>query len=245
MLFKKGDSVKVKKNVSIPDMEEFDFTDWQGRIIDFIESDEQKGEFLLEVEWDSITLKNMPSEYIEKNLDEGYDIETMIFEQEDVEKTKVRDKVQDRFAILKSIEIPLDDEEKFISKILDTKKLDVSVPNLRKFLVYIKSEITYPCILAGIESMGDFGWEEKYEFGYGSKKEYEALQKTKPSLQDEFELLDFIDEDIAAWHTIPVKVKRLSDNKIFTLCLDGLKPVYEASHNFKILDAFVVWFVNY
>jgi hypothetical protein len=29
------------------------------------------------------------------------------------------------------------------------------------------------------------------------------------------------------------------------LCLDGLKPVYEASHNFKILDAFVVWFVNY
>ena len=43
-MFSKGDSVKVNKGVSIPDLEEFDFTDWQGRIIKFIESDEVKGE---------------------------------------------------------------------------------------------------------------------------------------------------------------------------------------------------------
>ena len=106
-MFSKGDSVKVNKGVSIPDLEEFDFTDWQGRIINFIESDEVKGEYLLEVEWDSITLRNMPQDYIQQCEDEGYDIETFIFEKDNVTKTKARDKVQDRIAALNEINYPL------------------------------------------------------------------------------------------------------------------------------------------
>ena len=244
-MFSKGDSVKVNKGVSIPDLEEFDFTDWQGRIINFIESDEVKGEYLLEVEWDSITLRNMPQDYIQQCEDEGYDIETFIFEKEGVTKTKARDKAQDRIAALNEMSSPLDDDDKNIAEILGTQKIDVNKPNLRKFLTHIKKNITYPCILAGIESMGDFDWEEKFQFGYGSNKEYENLRKTNPSLKDEFELLEFLDKEIDAYETIPVKVRRISDKKQFILCLDGLKPVDEASDNYAIIDEFVVWFVNY
>jgi hypothetical protein len=34
-----------------------------------------------------------------------------------------------------------------------------------------------------------FGWEEFYNFGPGSKKEYQKLKKKYPSFRDDYELL--------------------------------------------------------
>jgi hypothetical protein len=258
-MFKKGDTVKIKKGISLPDMEAFDMTDWQGKIVGFVESDDEKGVYLLEIELDSITLKNMSAEYIQKNIDEGFDFDTMILSKEDVEKAGARDKAIDRINVLKSINAKFldesegddddeeywDDDDEMVAEILGARKIGLNVPNLEKYMTYIKKEITFPCILEGIESMGDFGWEEKFQFGYGTKTEYEAIRKKSPSLKDQFELLEFLDKEIADWNTIPVKVKRLSDNKIFELCLDGLKPIDTKSHNYKVIDTFVVWFVNH
>jgi hypothetical protein len=256
-MFKKGDTVKIKKGISIPDLEAFDMTDWQGKIVGFVESDDEKGVYLLEIELDSITLKNMSAEYIQKNIDEGFDFDTMILSKEDVEKAGARDKAIDRINVLKSIKAKFldesegddeeywDDDDEMVSEILETRKIDVNVSNLKKYLTYIKKEITFPCILEGIESMGDFGWEEKFDFGYGTEAQYEATRKNMPSLKDQFELVEFLDSQIARWDTIPIKAKRVSDNKIFELCLDGLKPVDTKSHNYNVIDTFVVWFVNH
>ncbi|MEW6730616.1 MAG: SEC-C metal-binding domain-containing protein [Acidobacteriota bacterium] len=128
-----------------------------------------------------------------------------------------------------------------IEAILGTKRLDVTKKTIKTYLTYLKQNITLPCELTGIE---DFDWEERYVFGYGSKKEYEELKKTHPSYTDEYNLLSFQD-DIDVDTGILVKVQRISDKKQFTLPLADLEATNEQSHNYQLLDDYSVWFVNY
>jgi hypothetical protein len=93
--------------------------------------------------------------------------------------------------------------------------------------------------------MGIFGWEEKFDFGYGTKAEYDALHKTHPSVNDKYELLSFVENDIDTYKAIRVKVLRLSDKKQFVINLDELTPVDEKGENYAILKPFIIWAVNY
>ena len=61
--FKIGDSVMVKKGGIDPDYGN-DIGGWQGRIC---EIDDNTKKPLVSIEWDSITLKNMPHQLIEKS----------------------------------------------------------------------------------------------------------------------------------------------------------------------------------
>ncbi len=135
----------------------------------------------------------------------------------------------------------LDEQAKRIARILassDVKEdsLWKSSKTVKKYLQYLKENIEFPCIVTGIE---DFPWEEKYVFGYGSKKEYERLKKNNPSYKDTFEIIRFkkdVDEQIL------VKVKRRSDNKEFVVELDWLKATDKKSKNYQLLDDYVVWY---
>ncbi len=248
MLFK-GDIVRVKTGISIPDLEAFDLSGWQGKVIAFVESEETKGEYNIEVKWDEVTLKNMPQAYIQLNIDEDYDVETFIFDKEDIERIKQVDtKLEEKLKALNIVQAnpsSIDNVEKFIKKVIESNDLKVTSIKIKTFLEFIKNELAMPCILAGIESMGDFGWEERFQFGYGSKAEHREMRKKYPSLDDEFEIIEFLENKIEQYLTIPVKVKRLSDNKIFSLKLDELKPVDDNSKNYAIIDSFVTWIVNY
>jgi hypothetical protein len=51
------------------------------------------------------------------------------------------------------------------------------------------TDIVITCELTGIE---DFRWEEFYILEPGDKKEYEELKKTKPSYQDVYKLVWFV-----------------------------------------------------
>jgi len=82
-------------------------------------------------------------------------------------------------------------QEKRIIAILGTKKLDVTRKTLTTYLKYLKNNVEIPCQLTGIE---DFEWEEPYVFGFGSKREYEELEKTQPSYKDKFNLIKFVDD---------------------------------------------------
>lgn len=270
-MLKKGHSVKVNKGVTIPDMEEFDITNWQGRIIDFVEED---GEHLIEIEWDSITLNNMPVAYIQKNMDEGFDFESIVLSQTDVQKTTDRDTVLETKATFNTVkyrverenrvllEIPLrkeensndeiddddeiDNDDALYQEILASKHIKVDTINLKKYYNYIIQRIIFPCMLTGIESMGyDFGWEERYDFGYGSQKERDAYRKNNPSYTDTFELLEFLHREIKDYGAIPVRVRRVDDHKFFILRLDELKAEDETSDNYTLLNDFSIWAVNY
>lgn len=254
MKFKKGDNVRIKQAITVEGFETIDFVGWQGWVTEYDDDDE-----LLEVnvEWDTITLKAMSPEYIRQNLDEDFDFDAMFVAENVLEKASKRDKISDRIKVIKEILTTFDDDEEefdddefddddvFYSELFESKNIKVNSKNLRKYLAYIKECIEMPCILTGIESMGTFGWEERFDFGGGTKAEHDILRKTQPSYRDEYELLGFMEKDIEDYMAIRVKVKRLSDKKQFIIGLDELKPVDKTSENYAIIDPFVVWYVNY
>jgi hypothetical protein len=132
-------------------------------------------------------------------------------------------------------------QDRRIVGILGTKKLDVTRKTLSTYLKYLKNHVEIPCQLTGIE---DFEWEEAYVFGFGSKREYEELRKTKPSYTDKFNLIDFINDIDDEYDGIFVNVQRLSDKKKFVLPLADLKSTDKKSKNYQLLDDYSVWFVN-
>jgi hypothetical protein len=132
-------------------------------------------------------------------------------------------------------------QERRIARILGGRKaLEVSRKTMKTYRDYLRKNLELPCHLTGIE---DFPWEERYVFGFGSKAEYEKLKKTNPSYTDTFELLNL--GEIYAGSGILVRVKRVSDKKEFELPLADLKAKDKRSKNYKLLDDYSVWFVNY
>jgi len=53
-----------------------------------------------------------------------------------------------------------------IKAVFNTQEiLRVTGETLHRYFEYLKENLTCPCILTGIESMGYFSWEERYSFG--------------------------------------------------------------------------------
>jgi uncharacterized protein YodC (DUF2158 family) len=67
MLFNVGDSVKVKEGIMCPDDDSVCIGGWQGRISD------TGDDGIVEIFWDSVTLRQMPDEYIRQSEAEGLD----------------------------------------------------------------------------------------------------------------------------------------------------------------------------
>jgi len=83
-----GNSIKVKAGIACPDDESYDISGWQGRILSIDED-------LFEIEWDSITLSQMPEEFIINSVDEDLDYTTMWLELEEIDISLPRDKKED------------------------------------------------------------------------------------------------------------------------------------------------------
>ncbi len=85
---KLGDHVVVKNNINDPDLE-IDIGGWQGRVVEVEHNS-------ICIEWDSITLKCMPAEVIEKCEEMNWDWEKIYLDKEEVELTNARDTKEDR-----------------------------------------------------------------------------------------------------------------------------------------------------
>ena len=79
--------------------------------------------------------------------------------------------------------------------------------------------------------------------GMAAKAEYEHLKKTQPSYTDVFHFLDF-DKEIDEGYGLLANVKRVDDNRNFTLPLADLEDRNEKSSNYQLVDDYCVWFVN-
>jgi hypothetical protein len=132
-------------------------------------------------------------------------------------------------------------QETRIEQILGEDYLNVSDESLEMYRSYLQKNIVIPCELTGIE---DFRWEEFYILGLGDKKEYEELKKTRPSYQDVYTFISF-DDQIEDVYGLMVKVKRISDRKHFVLPLADLKETDKKSPNYRLIDDYAVWHVNY
>jgi hypothetical protein len=135
----------------------------------------------------------------------------------------------------------IDPQDQRISAIFGGKIPDVTEDSLAAYLAYLKVHLTWPCQLTGIE---DFDWEEYYILGPGDEREYERLKQTRPSYRDRFNLIS-LDEEPDEGAGILAKVRRVSDKKRFTLPLAEVKATERKSPNYRLLDDYSVWFVNY
>ncbi len=138
-------------------------------------------------------------------------------------------------------QIHLEIFEQQLEEILGTRKLEVTINNLKKYLKYLKENIEYPCVVTG---MDEFEWEEYYTIGPGSKKEYQKLKKTQPSHTDKFNILK-LNDTLDDKYGILADVQRGSDQRKFTLPLAELESVVEDSLNSELLENYSMWFFSY
>ena len=122
---------------------------------------------------------------------------------------------------------------------------EVTEANLEHYFGWIKHKLTFPLILTGIESMGYFSWEERYEFGYGNQKDYERLKKERGSYKESYELKTLDNAKIEEDWDILVPVVRVSDKRRFTIPLSELQAADENSENYQLLNDYTVWYVNW
>ena len=166
-----GDSIKVKPGILCPDNESYNLSGWEGRIIGIDQG-------LIEIEWDSITLSQMPKEFIQESIDEGIEYKCMILGESEIEITKPRDKqedVQKKQDIIR-FNYSFEGEEARIKKILNNEDISVNANNLETYYKYLRDNLEKPCVLTGME---DFSWEEPYLIGGWSKKEYNEHQERR------------------------------------------------------------------
>ena len=128
-----------------------------------------------------------------------------------------------------------------IEAILGEDNLDVSDESLILYRSYLQKSIVKPCEL---KCSGQCEWENYYIFGLGDKKEYEELRKSRPSCKDIFMFMSF-DTFIDDTAGLMVKVKRVSDRKQFVMPLADLEATDEKSSNYKLIDDYAYWYVNY
>ena len=139
----------------------------------------------------------------------------------------------------------IEEQEKRIGEIIgvdsDGELLWVNDDTLTIYGEYLQKNLEMPCYLTGIE---DFSWEERYVFGYMSKKEHNDLRKTNPSYLDTYKLIELI-TDFNMWSEIGANVQRMEDGKKFELSLSELEATDRLSKNYQLLDDYSCWFWNH
>lgn len=98
---KVGDSVRVKEGIACPDMQDLVIGGWQGRISEISKDDSDN--LLIYIEWDSITLENMPDIFISDSEENGLYFTGMSLFDNEVELVKSRDTKEDIDKAIKKI----------------------------------------------------------------------------------------------------------------------------------------------
>ncbi|MDJ0717389.1 MAG: hypothetical protein QNJ54_24755 [Prochloraceae cyanobacterium] len=122
---------------------------------------------------------------------------------------------------------------------------EVTQAHLEHYLKWLQGQLKVPCILTGIESMGYFSWEERFEFGYGSPQEYEKNKKEYGSYHQCYELNTLDKAKVEGDWDILAPVSRVSDGKRFTIPLSELQAADRSSENYQLLNDYTVWYVNW
>jgi hypothetical protein len=140
---KVGDSVVVKPNTQDPDFE-VNIGGWQGRIA---EVDEENN--LIGIQWDSITLKQIPETMINQCEEEGMDWSEMYLYPTEVVLTEPRDSEDDVEAAQDEIDAAhgwsyLGEQGKNIQAILDTAEDDSELAEFEAWNDHLERVLKFP-----------------------------------------------------------------------------------------------------
>jgi hypothetical protein len=156
-MFKLGNSVKVKQGVKDPDFPENNLNGWQGRIIE--KDEDEEGDTIYCVAWDSITLAQMEDVYLVECVEEGLDFTSMFLKEDELELAKERDteaQVEEKIQEIKDRldNIAISAQEERIEQILETAISDKELDVLNAWWKYLRANIQLPFVAEVMEFQG-------------------------------------------------------------------------------------------
>lgn len=101
-LYEIGSSVRVLNDVCDPDYPDAEISGWQGRVFEISEDDE--GEKLYGIHWDSVTLRRISKDILDRAEREGNDFSVMYLHANDLEIASPRDTVREALRAAEEIE---------------------------------------------------------------------------------------------------------------------------------------------
>jgi len=221
--FKIGDSVVVRKGITDPDMGG-DIGGWQGRVNN-VEHNEQEAD-LVEVEWDSVTLKQMPYAVIEHCEEEGFDWERMNLLDTDIDPAQPRDteddvwNVRDELMYLHTWD-GMGEEGKRIREVVAGIGPDEEIQALRAWHQKMKKDMTFPFQAEVEESME----EEDEDF----LKDGDLVTVTR---------IDNLDDLLGTLVEVALQ------NDKYIIPLFALKATDKNYPQYQILRDYQIWFAN-
>ena len=219
MNFQIGDSVVVKAGVQDPETD-MDIGGWQGRVAEKIEENE-----LLCIDWDSLTLKNIPDSYITECELEGFGWSQYYTYAADVEKTEPRDTEDDVAELIGILEDKhawdhLEEEGEGIRKVLQDVPSDDEEAALAAWDKHLRQVLTFPF-----------------------QAEVKEFQERGPVRTGDILTVEEIDDYIDDLRGIFVNVKKKRSRYVFPLA--DLEATDTKGSNFQPLKDYVVWFANH
>lgn len=147
---KVGGSVVVKDGIMCPDMESLSIAGWQGRVSDVFVGDDK--EILVNVEWDSITLRSLPEGYVKQSEEEGLDWASMNLLISEVKPIQPRDTEKDvQSAIEELSDLPsfhswnfLGEEGARISSVLEGLDQDDTYACMEAWSEHLEEVLVFP-----------------------------------------------------------------------------------------------------
>lgn len=218
--FQVGDSVVVKPGVKDPDFGG-DIGGWQGRVTK-VRADQQRVP-MLDLQWDSLTLRQMPPSAIEHCEEEGLDWRTMGLYAHEVEPAQPRDKPRD----VESALAELASQHAFAY-------LGEQGQRIRKALAQVDEEDDMDAFVAWSDYL-----EEHLTFPF--EAEVSEFQARGP-LQAGDRLKVTGIRDIEDLYGILVDMRMGPRKFVFLLC--DLEAVDKKSPNYELTDDYAVWFAN-
>ncbi len=218
--FKIGESVAVKPGVQDPDFGD-DMSGWQGRVVKIEERPPEPP--LVTIEWDSLTLQNMPRVSIERAKKEGLDWSEMNLYATELELATYRDSLEDVVTASREIAshvgwLHLEEEGERIQKVLDGIDPEDKDACLEAWFNHLEKNLTFPFEAKLTE----------YDF-YGPIRAGDTIRVIA---------LNEVFED----YGILVDVKK--DRKIYQLPLADLRAKDNWAPQYQAIKDYAVWFAN-
>lgn len=214
---KLNDQVKVKQGIKDPETPNQSISGWQGEVTEI-----DKVNQLIEVKWDTQTLAEIPDDYLQKIINQGYDHERMTLHIDELEMAYER---------------PFSSEEK--------RKLDAKI---FWFDLYEDQEknLRYAQLFSGIPSSDEWRsyqkWEEYLSDNLDFPFEVQVAESTRGGLKygTKIKLLDL--EEIVDMYGI-LAIGKVGRSSITTTLCD-LEATDKKSKNYELLRDYVIWFAN-
>lgn len=212
-----GSSVAVRMDVADPDLG-YDISGWQGWVVEIVD-DEPYGRLIC-VEWDSVTLRNMPVSFIREADVEGVDWTRTYLLPEALRMVTPRDEPSDSAPVAAELsdkyESILGEQGERIRHVLAEVQENDELQKMSAWADYLLPRLDFPF-----------------------DAEVTDFQERGPLQEDDIVAvsgIDMVDEE----HGIIVDVKHEGRNYDFPLC--ELRVLDEESVNYILVDDYCTWF---